>query len=309
MAMTFHSIERLGAPYASVSELGFVIPKGGEIHLVNVEHKVVFYLQARCTLLIEGEGEYAIEAGDVVVVPRHCVQRYRAGAGGVAQLHALKILFSLPPLPGKGDGPGQVEEQGDPEIDLTAFIQHHFRQIRYLPRAQTAAMQEILRAIRREAEHHGPGIRHRVRALCTNLVVHVARRLHEAPLAPATAASGAGAGAVVVQAKEFLIRNHARDLTLGEVAWSVKKSEEHLARIFRRVTGQTVFDYLRTVRLEMAKTLLINSEKTLTEIASATGFGSLALFSRSFKQYVGINPSGYRQQRSQAVRWLPPASP
>jgi AraC-like DNA-binding protein len=113
----------------------------------------------------------------------------------------------------------------------------------------------------------------------------------------------------VVQAKEFLIRNHARDLTLGEVAWSVKKSEEHLARIFRRVTGQTVFDYLRTVRLEMAKTLLINSEKTLTEIASATGFGSLALFSRSFKQYVGINPSGYRQQRSQAVRWLPPASP
>ncbi|MBL9204227.1 MAG: hypothetical protein JNN01_04035, partial [Opitutaceae bacterium] len=102
MAMTFHSIERLGAPYAAVSELGFVIPKGGEINLTNVEHKVVFYLQARCRLVIEGEGEFAVEAGDVVVVPRQCVQRYRVGPGGAAQLHALKILFSLPPLPAKG---------------------------------------------------------------------------------------------------------------------------------------------------------------------------------------------------------------
>ncbi|MBE7540430.1 MAG: helix-turn-helix domain-containing protein [Opitutaceae bacterium] len=305
--MTFHSVERLGAPYASVSEVGFVIPTGSEINLSNVEHKIVFYLKARCRLVIEGEGEFAVEAGDVLVVPRRCVQRYRAGQGGAAQLHALKILFSLPPLPAKGARPVPTEGLGDPEADLTAFVQHHFRQIRYLRGAQTAAIQEILRAIRHETEHHGPGIRHRVRALCTNLVVHVARRLHEPISAPHASAMGSGAGAVVVQAKEYLIRNHARELTLGEVAWSVRKSEEHLARVFRRVTGQTVFDYLRTVRLEMAKTLLINSEKTLTEIASASGFGSLALFSRNFKHYVGNSPSIYRQQRSQAVVWRPSA--
>ena len=303
--MTFHSIERLGPPYAAVSELGLVIPKGGEINLTNVEHKVVFYLQARCTLSIDGEGEYAVEAGDVAVVPRCCLQRYRMRPGGTPQLHALKILFSLPPLLAKGHGSPPLEAQGDPEADLTAFVQHHFRQIRHLPGAQNAAMQEILRAIRREAEHHGAGIRHRVRALCTNLVVHVARMLHE--VAPTPEASGGGAGSIVVQAKEYLMRNHARELTLAEVAWAVKKSEEHLARAFRRVTGQTVFDYLRTVRLEMAKTLLINSEKTLTEIAASTGFGSLALFSRNFKLYVGLNPSSYRERRAELVEWRPPA--
>ena len=80
-------------------------------------------------------------------------------------------------------------------------------------------------------------------------------------------------------------------------------SEEHLARVFRKVTGQTVFDYLRTIRLENAKTLLIDSSRTLSEIAALTGFGSLSLFSRNFSQYVGQSPSAYRQARAQRVQW------
>lgn len=108
------------------------------------------------------------------------------------------------------------------------------------------------------------------------------------------------------QAKEFMRRNFARALTLGEIAWHVKVSEEHLARVFRRVTGQTVFDYLRTVRLEHAKTLLINSNGTISEIAVQSGFGSLALFSRNFSHYVGQSASHYREARAQTVLWLPP---
>jgi AraC-like DNA-binding protein len=164
-------------------------------------------------------------------------------------------------------------------------------------------MQEILRAIRREAEDHPPGIRHRVRALATNLVVHVARMVHENPApAPVSAASQAP---LVNQVKEYLLRNYARELTLGEIAWHVRKSDEHIARIFRKVTGQTVFEYLRTVRLESAKTLLINSDKTLTEIARLSGFGSLALFSRNFTHYVGRSASAYRKERARGVKWQP----
>ena len=298
--MTFHSIERLGAPFGAVAELGFSIPSGGEVTVDNHEQKIVFFLQADCRQEIEGLGEFGVRTGDVLVVPMACVQRYRLKAArGSPKVHALKISFSLPALPANGAGVRAIA--GDPEEDFRAFVQHHFQQIRHLPQAQTAPMQEIMRAIRREAETHGPGLRHRVRALCTNLVVHVARRLHDAPVTAHSAV--AGHGAMVNQVKDYLLRNFARELTLAEISWQVRKSEEHVARVFRKVTGQTVFAYLRAVRLEQAKTWLIDSEKTLTEIAARTGFATLALFSRNFSQYVGRSPSAYRADRAQRVNW------
>ncbi len=298
--MMFHSIERLGAPFLSVSELGLVIPRDGEMLVRNAEVKLLFFLQANCLQTIDGVGVFPIKAGDICVVPCHCRQRYRQiKASDSARLHVLKITLRLTPLPEPGQPAGKTKARGDPEEDLTAFARHHFTAVRHLPAAQDAPMQEIMRAIRREAEDHRPGIRHRVRALCTNLLVHVARRLHERPAVAEPL--GRGHGYVVNQAKEFLRRDFARALTLSQIAWHVKISEEHLARVFRKVTGQTVFDYLRTVRLENAKTLLLDSNRTLTEIARAAGFSSLSLFSRNFSQYVGQNPSSYREQRAQGV--------
>jgi AraC-like DNA-binding protein len=300
--MIFHSIERLGAPFASVSELGLVIANDSELLVRNNELKLLFFLQADCEQEIEGFGTFPVKTGDICVVPRTCIQHYRqTAAKDSARIHVLKIFMSPPPLPAPGRPAERSSNHGDPEADLTAFVRHHFTEIRHLPGAQDARMQEIMLAIRREAEDHRAGIRHRVHALCTNLVVHVARLLHDGPAAAKTTAAGHGFAAN--QAKEYLRRNFAKPLTLGEIAWHTKVSEEHLARIFRKVTGQTVFDYLRTIRLETAKTLLINSSKTLTEIAAETGFGSLSLFSRNFSKYIGQSPSAYRQARAQRVRW------
>lgn len=305
MAMTFHSIERLGAPFSTVSELGFVIPDDSDVTVQNPERKLLFFLQADCTGEIEGFGVFPVKTGDILVVPRRCVQHYRVTrAGESAKVHALKIAFALPPLAPAGSAGASAPVRGNPESDLGAFVRHHFRQIRHLPGAQTAPMQEILRAIRRDIEEHPTGIRHRVRALSTNLVVHVARMVHESATPQKSAEPGQGS--LVNQVKEYLLRNYARPLTLGEIAWHVRKSEEHVARVVRKVTGQTVLGYLRTVRLERAKTLLINSDKTLTEIARLSGFGSLALFSRNFTLYVGRSASAYRQERSKVVKWKSP---
>lgn len=305
MAMTFHSIERLGSPFSTVSELGFVIPEGGDVTVQNPERKLLFFLQANCTGEIDDFGSFPVRTGDILIVPRRCVQHYRVGrAGENPKVHALKIAFNFPLLAAPAKPTTSHRVQGNPESDFGAFVRHHFREIRHLPGAQTAPMQEILRAIRRDIEEHPLGIRHRVRALSTNLVVHVARIVHEAHAPKASAEPGQGS--LVNHVKEYLLRNYARPLTLGEIAWQVRKSEEHVARVIRKVTGQTVLGYLRTIRLEQAKTLLINSDKTLTEIARLTGFSSLALFSRNFAHYVGRSASAYRQERSTVVKWKAP---
>ena len=49
------------------------------------------------------------------------------------------------------------------------------------------------------------------------------------------------------------------------------------------------------MRLEQAKTYLAGSDKNVSEIAQLTGFGSLPVFSRNFKQEVGLSPTEYRR--------------
>jgi len=306
--MTFHSIERLGPPFHSVSEYCVVIPKEGELIIPNKEWKILFFLQANCLLEIDQSTTLQIKSGDILIVPQRCLQHYRlTKENGNPRLHLFKILLVFPALPDAGPSVSKQRPlNGDPEADLTAFVRHHFSEIRHLPAQQATtnqeiAVKEIMLAVRREAEQQRTGIRHRVRGLSTNLLVHVARRLHETPIGIAPV--GGGHDAVVNHTKEYLLHNFARSLTLGEIAWNVKLSEEHLARVFRKVTGQTVFDYLCVVRLENVKTLLINSSLTLTEIATRTGFGSLSLLSRNFKQHIGLPPSIYREQRAHCVSW------
>lgn len=302
--MTFHSIERLGAPFRCVAELGVGIPTEGEVRLDNRERKLLFFLEASCQLRVDDSPPDTVSDGDVIVMPRQCKQVYMRHSGGsAARLHVLKVVFSLPPIRSQvRTAPGRRRTLR-PEDDLGDFILHHFTGYRHLKSAQTPAMQEILRAIRSEAEHRQPGARHRVRALATNLVIHVARLLHlpgEKDQAPKDAHAH-----LVNRTKEYILRNFGRPLSLGQIAWSVRKSDEHVARVFRRRTGQTVFDYVRAVRIEQAKTLLIHSDCTMGEIAVRTGFASLPLFSRVFRQQVGKTPTLYRAERAQRVRFLP----
>ena len=101
--MTFHSIERLGPPFLSVSELGLVIQRDGELLVRNSEVKLLFFLQAACVQEIEGVGIFPMKAGDICVVPRTCRQHYRkAKASDSARIHVLKISFGIPPLPASG---------------------------------------------------------------------------------------------------------------------------------------------------------------------------------------------------------------
>ncbi len=88
----------------------------------------------------------------------------------------------------------------------------------------------------------------------------------------------------------------ARDgATASSVAKKIGIHEAHLSRVFKKINGCSVGDYVRFIRLESAKRDLIETEKTISEIAVEAGFYDLAHFSREFKKAFGITPSNYRK--------------
>lgn len=90
----------------------------------------------------------------------------------------------------------------------------------------------------------------------------------------------------------------AGDINLAEVARHCCVSEGHLSRIFHHATGLTFREYLTQVRIERAKSLLISSGKSVTEIAYESGFQSLSQFHRVFRKIHGTSPGGMRSKRT-----------
>lgn len=105
------------------------------------------------------------------------------------------------------------------------------------------------------------------------------------------------------RAIDFVVRHLGEPLSLHDVARAAKFSPYHFHRVFRALTGETLNQFVKRLRLEKALALLAHQRgKTLTEIALASGFSSPSDFSRCFKQRYGVAPSGFDLELHRAQR-------
>jgi AraC-like DNA-binding protein len=71
----------------------------------------------------------------------------------------------------------------------------------------------------------------------------------------------------------------------------------HLCRSFRRATGQTLQEYSRRLRLELALEQLAQPDVDLSTLAFELGFSSHSHFTALFRKVFGLSPSAYRERR------------
>lgn len=97
---------------------------------------------------------------------------------------------------------------------------------------------------------------------------------------------------------DYIEANLAETHTLEELASVANFSKFHFHRIFTAMTGETPFQFLTRLRIEKAAGLLVsNRSLTIGEVAFQCGFSGPALFSRTFNQYFGISPTGWRSNK------------
>ena len=98
----------------------------------------------------------------------------------------------------------------------------------------------------------------------------------------------------VVKARAFMRDHQSEELALGDVARAVNMSTFYFCKTFKRATGLTFTEYLGRVRIEKAKTLLLNPNIRVSEVAYESGFQSLTHFNRTFHRVLGESPTKYR---------------
>lgn len=77
------------------------------------------------------------------------------------------------------------------------------------------------------------------------------------------------------------------------------RSSDHIERVFRADTGQSLMSFLTAARLEVACDLLIHSQRPISEIALILTFSSASHFARAFKARYNMSPREYRERNFQ----------
>ena len=95
---------------------------------------------------------------------------------------------------------------------------------------------------------------------------------------------------------EYVFQNIQEGITLKEAARLVYMEPNSFCRFFKKKTGQTFIDYVKSARLGIATKLLAETDKSITQICYECGYNSLANFNHYFKVIMKKTPTEYRKQ-------------
>ncbi|MGF7057961.1 GH39 family glycosyl hydrolase [Brassicibacter mesophilus] len=94
----------------------------------------------------------------------------------------------------------------------------------------------------------------------------------------------------------YINKNLERKITLQEIADNHQLNKYYLSHFIKRNIGMSFQEYLNNIRLDKAINLMLNTDKTITEISYESGFPSTKSINKLFKDIYGQSPSEYRKK-------------
>lgn len=98
-------------------------------------------------------------------------------------------------------------------------------------------------------------------------------------------------------AKQYIINNFNKNITLKEVADEVFLSQNYLSELFKKEMGEGFYDFLSRYRIKVAKDLLLTTNLRVYEIAENVGYNDSITFGRAFKKITGATPNSFRNNK------------
>lgn len=108
----------------------------------------------------------------------------------------------------------------------------------------------------------------------------------------------------IMPALEYIENHYNETINLKELSKLTNINEYNFCKLFKSIIGTPFLQYLNFVRICKAEDMMINTDKTLTEISYESGFSSTSYFSRIFKKFKYASPSEYRRAKNHLKRRL-----
>jgi AraC family transcriptional regulator len=135
-----------------------------------------------------------------------------------------------------------------------------------------------------------------VRGVGHAIAVHLARN-YVVLSEDARGESSALPGFKLRRITDWMAEHLAEEFSLARVAEQAGMSEFHFNRLFKRATGLPPSQYQIKLRLDLAKRLLRETEKSVITIVNDVGYSNPSHFAQLFRKDTGLSPTDYRRQR------------
>ncbi len=101
---------------------------------------------------------------------------------------------------------------------------------------------------------------------------------------------------VYARVYQYISDHFGEEITSLDAAEAFNLDHSYFCRLFKKSFGEPFQTYLCKFRIEKSKQRLRNTDQSVSQIASETGFNSFSYFSKKFKEYNGMTPKEYRNK-------------
>ena len=243
-------------------------------------HKICVFLGGESMRYgIEGRS-YALEPGDLILVPLGCIHRPEIEPGAA---YDRRLLYISPEF---------LRKNADASVALDACFQRAAQTYHFVIRTgtQNRTLLQPLFSLERALNADGFAKELLVRSLFFEFLIGLMRCMDESDRIYANASAYDEKVAAILQ---YLSRHLTEHISIDDLSARFYISKYHMMRRFRAQTGYTIHAYLVGKRLMLARELILGGTPVM-EAACASGFGDYSAFSRAYRKQFGQPPSQLR---------------
>lgn len=105
----------------------------------------------------------------------------------------------------------------------------------------------------------------------------------------------------VIKCIEYMNEHLHTKIKLTDLAEHVKLNSSYLSRLFKEETGVSINEYIRQMKIDAAKNMLIYSDFSASQIASILAFSDQSYFTEVFHKQVGLTPKQYKDMHYREI--------
>jgi AraC-like DNA-binding protein len=257
------------------------------------EYEIFYLIEGGRTFFYDNRNHVAQE-GDLILLDSNLIHMTRS-IGTNDQGHNRIILYITPDMMKHFD-------HMMPNLHLIHFFHEHYG-IYHLNEIQKKRLKALYDLFKEEITGKDLYYDEAIRLASAHFLLYLVRDfINEHALEP----DNRNGNQRIYAIADYLSEHYAEDITLDDLSRKFYLSTYHISRTFHEVTGYKIREYLNIMRVREAKSLLEETDLSIEEVSTRTGFHSSSHFEKIFRSYMNMSPLKYRQQKDVYVSGIMP---
>jgi len=255
-------------------------------------YETLLLLEGSLVVQIGDTETVILTAGDVIFIPPNVIHDTYLKPNETTVMRSIVVKFS----------PMFLYPMETTQSDIDSLLMSPIYQKGYylFRRGEAAAesIDRIMRKILKEQNKKELGYELALRGLLTTLYIKLVRSctVQTETVSETDREIDATCAQKLHQVLTYISENYQYNISMQELADMCGMNYYHFSRFFKKITNRNFNEYLLEMRLNRAQKKLLQSDKSVSEIAMECGFEYVSYFIQKFKNKNGITPREYQKK-------------